>query len=257
MEKSQSLFNLRSKINELSPKEIDLQLKTIAKSFCDKLTPNDIHDIMYYAADKDKMAKIIIGFADVELPIDTLLQHSRNCDEIARLIVIKLNSNLQSNDIENLINYVKNKTKFAKLVISVMGEKLTGVNVLMAHCHSVNNMAKSIIDVKGKALESSDVVALMAYSSDKDEVAKMIVVALGNEICVIGDIMKHTRNKDDIAKLVIRTKATKLFGDDVYYLLSLCKNKIDIANLIIETKGYDNLTLAEKFQITHFAKICF
>lgn len=255
MEKSQSLFNLRSKINELSPKEIDMQLKTIAKSFGNKLSTSDIQDIMYYATDKDKMAKIIIEYADVELPIDILLQHSRNCDEIAKLIVVKLNVNLQSNDIENLINYVKNKTKFAKLVISVMGEKLTGVNILMAHCHSVNNMAKSIIDIKGKTLEGSDVIALMAYSSDKDEVAKMIVVALGEEISVIGDLMRHTRNKDDIAKLIIKTKADKLSGNDVYYLLSLCKNKGDVANLIIETKGYDNLTVAEKFQITHFTKL--
>ena len=183
----------------------------------------DIKNLLDYATDADKIAKLIINNKPElsTFDVENLLHNVTDKDKTAELIISK-KSNLYS-VVKKLITYAKDKDKIAKLIIEKKTE-LTDTNVLDL-LHNVTNkdkIAELIIKYKTE-LTYENVSGLIRYATDKekDKIAELIIKKqpeLFNRS--VSELLRYATDKEKIAGLLGTDNINKLTDNDVGNLLS-------------------------------------
>ena len=197
---------------------------------------DNISKLLYYAEDRDEMAKLIIQ-SKKELTdsnnIDNLLKYAKNKDEIAKLI-LQSKKELTDKNVSELLYYAKNKDEIIELILQSKKE-LTDSNVsdLFRHATNKDEMAKIILQSK-KELTDRNVSDLLQYATNKDEMAKLILQRqkeLTDEN--VSHLLYYATNKDEMANIILQ-RQKELTDRNVSGLLQYATNKEEMAKIILQ-----------------------
>ena len=246
-------------------------LEKTAKNFeseLNKLSQDNVRDLLKNATDKEKMAEAIIKYK-TGLTDDTVsyfFDSVTDKDKIAELIV-KYKKELNDNNVSGLLNKSTNKDKIAELIVNKKPELTDeNVSILLKNATDKEKIAEVIIEKKPE-LADDTVSILLKNASDKDKMAKTIInkkPELSDKN--IRDLLDTASEKDAIADLIIEkqpelsdynvrdllifakdkekfiqiiaNKKSELSDNNVYWFLEKAINKDAMADLIIEKQPY-------------------
>jgi hypothetical protein len=208
-----------------------------------ELSDKNVYNLIYYATDKekDKIAELIIENKP-ELShnnVYNLLKHANDKDKIVKIILNK-KPELTDDDVYYLISYAtdKEKDKFAELIIEKKPElSSNNVDNLLKYAKDKDKFAEIILNKKLK-LSAQNVYNLLHYATDKekDKIAELII----NKKTELSDhnvenLLKYAIDKDKFAEIILNKK-TELSDSNVGNLLKYATDKDIMAEIIINKK---------------------
>jgi hypothetical protein len=199
------------------------------------LTSWHVRELFEYATNKDKIAKLIIQYKDLnDFDVYLFLKHATDKDKIAQLLGSENINKLSHDNIFALLNYATNKDEMAKLLGLENINKLTDADVsgLLSDANDPDEMAKLLGPENINKLPDYRVREFLMSAPDPDESAKIIIQNKYLTDRNVYDLLNHAKNKDEIAELLGSENINKLSDYSVTDLLSNRKNKDEMRRIL-------------------------
>jgi len=255
IKKIEALIEQKSAL-KLKNSEIQIFKNNISKFDINKLTDNNVPNLLHYADDKQEMAKLIIQYKK-ELTnnnVSNLLHYANDKQEMAKILGSEIINKLTDDNVHNLLRDTRDKQEMAKILGSENINKLTNDNVhnLLRHTRDKQEIAKILGSENINKLTNDNVHNLLRHTRDKQEIAKILGSENINKLLNnnIFNLLLHAKDKQEMAKLIIQYKK-ELTTNNVYNLLRHAKDKQEMAKLIIQYKK--ELTDNDIYYLLHYA----
>jgi hypothetical protein len=220
----------------------------------EKLTDDNVYDLLHSAKNKYEMAKIL-GSENISklshYNVRNLLIHATNKNEMVKILGSENINKLSDDNIYYLLHYATNKDEMVKILGLENISKLSGGNVfnLLHNAKNKEEIANILGSEHINKLSHSYVYTLLVNSTNKEEMAKI----LGSEnISKLTDnnvhtLLFHATNKEEMAKILGSENISKLTPYHVSNLLQYAKNKDEMAEIL----GSENINKLTDYNVSN------
>jgi hypothetical protein len=232
--------------NHIIPSEIfeDIKFNKYLKARLylknNKLTDQNVYDLLSYASDKEKIARIL-GQDNIDKlsgsNVYDLLDHASDKEKIARILGSKNINKLTDWSISDLLASVSDKEKMAEILVQNNIDKLNDDSIyyLLSRADDKEKMARILGSKNINKLNSENVNNLLSRADDKDQMA--IILGSKNINKLTGHDVKYLMSRshgidiEKMARVLGPDNINKLTGDDVKNLFG---GKMSVKNHIIQ-----------------------
>ena len=223
-----------------------------------ELSGGNVFDLLTNAYDKEKIARILgpENFNKLtSINVHVLILDASDKDEMINFI-IKYKTELSYIDIYYLISLASDKEKMAEILGPENINKLNGLYVynLLSTAYDKEKIVRILGPDNINKLSNIHVSNLLNIASDKNEMARMLGQENINKLDYryVYTLLLHASDKEEMAKILRQENINKLSGENVNSLLASALNKRRI-EIILGRDNINKLNGDHVFKLLRFA----
>jgi hypothetical protein len=228
--------------------------KLLGSENINKLTGDNVYYLLIHATNENEMVKILGSENINKLSDDNiyyLLHSAKNKDEMVKILGLENISKLSVGNVFNLLYNSKNKEEIANILGSEHISKLSHpyVYTLLVNSTNKEEMAKILGSENISKLPVDNVYSLLYNATNKKEIANILGSENINKLSDynVRNLLDFAKNKEEMAKILGSENISKLTPYHVSNLLDFATNKKEIAKIL----GSENISKLTPYHVSN------